>query len=161
MQKRIKKSIIFNMSNYIYIIGAGLILVLLVWIILIELRLKKFFKGKKAKDLEGVLLSLSDELKKLNISKNEIEKYLETVEKRLRKSVQNVNTVRFNPFEDAGSNQSFSIAFLNEEGDGAVISSLYSREDVRVYAKPIKNYDSEYTLSNEEKEAIEISKHEP
>lgn len=140
--------------NYFYIIGIAVALLLAVWVFTIEWRLKKFFKGKKAKDLEGVLVSLSDELKKLDVSREEIEKYLETVEKRLKKSVQNINTVRFNPFGDAGSNQSFSVAFLNERGDGVVISSLYSREKVNIYAKPIKNYQSEYTLSNEEKQVI-------
>jgi hypothetical protein len=147
-------------GNYFYIIGIAAAVLLAVWIFTIEWRLKKFFRGKKAKDLEGVLVSLSEELKKLNVSREEIEKYLETVERRLRKSIQNINTIRFNPFEDAGSNQSFAIAFLNERGDGVVVSSLYSRERVNVYAKPIKNYQSEYTLSNEEKNAIKISKHE-
>lgn len=140
--------------NYFYIIGGVIILFLGIWIFLIELRLKKFFRGKGTKELEGVLLSLSDDLKKLNVSKEEIEKYLETVEKRLKKSIQEIGIIRFNPFEDAGSNQSFSVAFLNEEGDGVVISSLYSREKVSVYAKPIKNYKSEYSLSDEEKEAV-------
>jgi hypothetical protein len=145
-------------GNYFYIIGTAAVLLLAVWIGTMEWRLKKFFRGKKAKDLEEILISLGNDLKKLNASKEEIEKYLETVERRLRKSVQNINTIRFNPFEDAGSNQSFAIAFLNEYGDGVVISSLYSREGVRVYAKPIKNYQSEYTLSNEEKEAIRTAK---
>lgn len=140
--------------NYFYIIAIAVALLLAVWVFSIELRVKKFFRGKKAKDLEELLIALQDELKKLNVSKKEIEQYLETVEKRLKKSIQNINTIRFNPFEDAGSNQSFSIAFLNEEGEGVVISSLYSREGVRVYAKPVKNYSSEYSLTPEEKEAI-------
>jgi hypothetical protein len=145
-------------GNYFYIIGTAAVLLLAVWVGTMEWRLKKFFRGKKAKDLEEILISLGNDLKKLNASKEEIEKHLEAVERRLRKSVQNINTIRFNPFEDAGSNQSFAIAFLNEYGDGVVISSLYSREGVRVYAKPIKNYQSEYTLSNEEKEAIRTAK---
>lgn len=140
--------------NYFYIAGGAAILLLVIWVSLIELRLKKFFRGKGAKELEGVLLSLGDDLKKLNVSKEEIEKYLETVERRLKKSVQGIGIIRFNPFEDAGSNQSFSVAFLNEGGDGVVISSLYSREKVSVYAKPVKNYSSEYPLSEEEKEAV-------
>ncbi len=140
--------------DYFYIIGGTVILLLVIWVFLIELRLKKIFRGKGAKELEGVLLSLGDDLKKLNVSREEIEKYLETVERRLKKSVQGVGIIRFNPFEDAGSNQSFSVAFLNEGGDGVVISSLYSREKVSVYAKPVKNYNSEYPLSEEEKEAV-------
>ncbi len=146
--------------NYFYIIGSVAVLLLGIWIFLIELRLKKFFRGKRAKDLESVLISLSDELKKLNISKEKIEKYMETVEKRLKKSVQGTGIIRFNPFEDAGSNQSFSVAFLNEEGDGVVISSLYSREKVSVYAKHIKEGKSEYPLSEEEKGAIKNAQYE-
>jgi len=141
--------------NYSYIIGIVVALGLAIWLFLIELRLKKFFNGKKANDLEGVLHNLTDELKKLNVSKEETAKYLETVEKRLKQSIQHVGAVRFNPFGDAGSNQSFAIAFLNEKGDGVIVSSFYSRENVRVYAKPVKNWQSEYALTEEEKQAID------
>ncbi|MBU3925760.1 DUF4446 family protein [Patescibacteria group bacterium] len=144
--------------NYVYIIGSVIILILAIWIFLIELRLKKLFKGAKAKDLESVMISLGEELERLNISQKETEKYLETVERRLRKSIQNVNTIRFNPFAESGPNQSFAIGFLNEQGDGVVISSLYSREKVSVYAKPIKACKSEFTLSDEEKRVIEKTK---
>ncbi len=141
-------------QNYFYIVIFAF-LILIGWIIFIELRLRKLFRGKKGADLEEVINFLSNDLKKLDFSREETEKYLETVERRLRKSIQGVGTVRFNPFEDAGSNQSFSIAFLDEHGDGVVISSLYSREKFTVYAKPIKNRNSEYPLSKEEKDAIE------
>ncbi|MEW5908108.1 MAG: DUF4446 family protein [Patescibacteria group bacterium] len=147
-------------GNYFYITMIVITVSLIVWMFSLEWRFKKLFRGKKAKDLEEIIFGLNEELKKLNISREKTEKYLEVVEKRLRKSVQNVNTIRFNPFEDSGSNQSFAIAFLDEEGNGVVISSLYSRENVRIYAKPIKNYQSEYTLSQEEKEAIKTSQHE-
>ena len=49
----------------------------------------------------------------------------------------------------------FPTAFLNEDGHGVVMSSLYSREHVSVFSKPIKNGSSEYELSVEEKEAVE------
>lgn len=146
------------MFDYVYIIGAGLIVVLLVWVVMIELRLKKLFRGKKGADVEEIISSINNDLKNSNKSREEIEKYLKNVETRLRKSVSKVSTVRFNPFENSGSNQSFVLAFLDEEGNGAVISSLYSREGVRVYAKPIKNYESEYALSKEEEQAINDSR---
>ena len=146
--------------NYSYVIGIIVALGLAIWLFLIELRLKKFFNGKKANDLESVLHNLTDELKKLNVSKDDTAKYLETVERRLKQSIQHVGVVRFNPFGDAGSNQSFAIAFLNEKGDGVIISCFYSRENVRVYAKPVKNWESEYSLTDEEKQAISEAKNE-
>lgn len=147
-----------NNILYFYTATGVITLLLIIWVLSIEFRLKKFFKGKKAQDLESVLNDLNNDLKKLDVSKNEIEKYLQTVERRLKISIQHVGILRFNPYELSGSNQSFAIAFLNENGDGVVISSLYSREGVRTYAKPIKKYASEYALSDEENEAIKKAK---
>ena len=44
---------------------------------------------------------------------------------------------------------------LNEDGDGVVLSSLYSRERMSIFAKPILNRKSVYELTSEEKEALE------
>ncbi|MFA5931781.1 MAG: DUF4446 family protein [Candidatus Paceibacterota bacterium] len=126
-----------------------------IWIIVTEKRLKKFFLGKKAKDLEETIALLETEINKLNKSKEEIEKNIVSINSKLRKSVRGLETIRFNPFPDQGSNQSFAIGMLNEEGNGLVISSLYSRERMSIFAKPIKNGKSEYELSAEEKEALE------
>ena len=125
-----------------------------VWIIITEKRLKRFFLGKKAKDLEDTIISLETEINKLNKAKDTIEKEIATVNTKLKKSIRGLETIRFNPFPDQGSNQSFAIGMLNEEGDGLVISSLYSRERMSIFAKPVKNGRSEYELSVEEKEAL-------
>ena len=69
---------------------------------------------------------------------------------RIRTSLRGIDTIRFNPFKDQGSNQSFAIGLLNEEGTGVVISSLYSRDRVSVFAKPIKKGQPEYDLTEEE-----------
>ncbi|HDO23701.1 MAG TPA: DUF4446 family protein [bacterium] len=147
-----------NHIPYFYISIGMVLFFLAVWILSIELRLKKFFRGKKAKDLENVMEEINIELKKLNTSREKTEKYLETIERRLKQSIQQVGILRFNPFGNSGSNQSFSIAFLDEQGNGVVLSSLYSREKVNIYAKPINKYQSEYALSKEEKGAIEKAK---
>lgn len=70
-------------------------------------------------------------------------------------AVQKLGIIRFNPFSGVGSDQSFSVALLDKNENGIVITSLYTREGNRVYAKPIKSGKSEYLLSNEEKSAIE------
>ena len=62
--------------------------------------------------------------------------------------------MRYNAFADVGGKQSFATAILSEDGNGVVISSMYSRERVNVYAKPINNFSSEYELSKEEVQAI-------
>ncbi len=110
--------------------------------------------GKKAKDLEDSLMVLIADIEKLKQAKEKTEKELDSVNKKLRKSIRGIETIRFNPFPDQGSNQSFAIGMLNEDGDGVVLSSLYSRDRMSVFAKPIKNKISTYELSEEEKEAV-------
>jgi len=128
------------------------------WIISTEKRLKRFFLGKKAKDLEDTIVILETEIVKLNKAKEEIEKNIVVINSKLKKSIRGLETIRFNPFPDQGSNQSFAIGMLNEESDGLVISSLYSRERMSIFAKPIKSGKSEYELTAEEKEALQKAK---
>ncbi len=111
-----------------------------VWTVATEKRLKRFFLGKKAKDLEDTIMALQNEIAKLSNAKNNIEKEIIVINGKLKKSIRGLETIRFNPFPDQGSNQSFAIGMLNEEKDGLVISSLYSRERMSVFAKPIKDW---------------------
>lgn len=75
----------------------------------------------------------------------------------LRRTIQRVGLVRFNPFTDTGGDQSFSIALLDGEGDGLVVSSLFSRSDTRIFAKPIQGGQSKYHLTEEEQQAISLA----
>jgi hypothetical protein len=70
-------------------------------------------------------------------------------------SVQNVGLVRFNPFQDTGGDQSFALALLDKKGDGVVISSLHSRNNTRMYARPIKAGAANSSLSGEEAQAVQ------
>ena len=144
-------------SILIYIL-AGVIILLAVWMIIIERRLKKLFAGSKARNLEGVIGDIGKQMSELNDIQSQINNHLITVDRRLSKSIRKVETVRFNPFLDAGSNQSFAIAFMNDEGDGVVMSSLYARDRMSIFAKPITNGKSEFELSVEEQEVLKKSK---
>ena len=138
-----------------FFVLAGIAILLgIVWAFITEKRLKRFFLGKKAKDLEETIIALGDEIMELKNARNDNEKEIVVINSKLKKSIRGVETIRFNPFPDQGSNQSFAIGILNEENDGVVISSLYSRDRMSVFAKPVKNGKSEYELSSEEKEAL-------
>jgi hypothetical protein len=79
---------------------------------------------------------------------------LQLVEDQARRSVQRMGLVRYSPFEDTGSNQSFALALLDSEANGVVVSSLHSRQTTRLYLKPIVGGRSETALSGEESEAL-------
>mgnify|MGYP001584075190 CR=1 FL=1 len=125
-----------------------------------EWRLSKFLKGKSGRSLEETVIRNVTDIEKFKVFRKELEVYLESVEKRLKESVRGVSTVRFNPFKGTGDggNISFATAFLDEEENGVVLSTLSTRERLGVYAKPLKNGKSEYELTSEEKEAIQKAK---
>ena len=70
-----------------------------------------------------------------------------------RRAVQRVGLVRFNPFEDTGSNQSFALALLDADANGFVLSSLHSRQATRIYLKGVTGGRADAALSAEEAEA--------
>jgi len=145
----------FGTDILLYILIA-IILVLTVWIIRLDIKLRRFTKGKSGENLEEFILETRHGVEHLAKKQEKTEEIIENINTRVSKGVRGIETIRFNPFKGTGSggNQSFASALINEEGDGVVISSLYSRERVSIFAKPIKNYKSEYELSKEEKEAI-------
>ena len=69
-------------------------------------------------------------------------------------AVRNVGLVRYDAFEDVGGRLSFSCALLDDNGSGVVMTSINGRHDTRVYAKPVTEGQSPYSLSIEEEEAI-------
>ncbi len=68
--------------------------------------------------------------------------------------MQRLGVVRYNPFEDTGSNQSFVLALLDSRGDGFVMSSQHSRQATRIFLKSLSAGRAETQLSAEESEAI-------
>ena len=147
-----------KLENAFFILFGVIALIEFIWIIKTEKRLKRFFIGKKAKDLEDTIVVLEDDIVKLKKAKENTEKEITEINAKLKKSIRGLETIRFNPFPDQGSNQSFAIGMLNEENNGLVLSSLYSRERMSIFAKPIKNGKSEYELTTEEKEALDKAK---
>jgi hypothetical protein len=143
-----------NTITLFYIIS-GVVVIILLWILMIEIRLKKIFSGTNARNLEEMIVIVGKKINQLEQTQAEINNHLIKIDDRLNKSIRNIETIRFNPFIDAGSNQSFAIAFMNDEGNGVVMSSLYARDRMSIFAKPIVNGKSAFELSNEEKEVLE------
>jgi hypothetical protein len=152
-------------STYSTIIFGILILVsiianiILLWqIISIRRRLKIFFQSRQAQDLESVI---AQQIKRQMKSEKDIQELFKSSRdlwKLTAKCIQKVGVVRFNPFKDTGSDQSFALALMDFADNGLAISSLFTRDGTRVYSKPIEKGKSKYPLSEEEKRAIEQAK---
>ena len=148
-----------NFEVYATAGAAVIILLLLYWIIRLEIKLRKLL-GKRNGSLDDALNILRKEVEYLKqYSENTTNKF-QNIDKKIGKTISGLETVRFNPFKGTGSggNQSFATALINKDGDGVIISSLYSRDHVSVFSKPVKNMTSEYELTTEEKLALQKAK---
>ena len=148
-----------NLDIYIWGTVVFIIIFLFSWVIWLQNKLGKLLIGK-SKNLDDSISTLNKEIIDLRKFQAEAEENFKDNNARLKKTISGVETVRFNPFKGDGSggNQSFATAFLNEKKNGVIISSMYSRDHISIFSKPIKNLISEYELTNEEKEALSKAK---
>ena len=135
--------------------GFGVIELLLAWFILdIHRKWNRMFGTRARKDTDA----LAEVLKRLAAVEKNIEKLGERVhelEDIGTVAIQKIGFKRFNPFEHTGGDQSFAIALLDHKNNGVVISSLYTRDGVRVYAKRVETGASKHPLSAEEHEVLQ------
>lgn len=154
-----------EMLNNSYVI-LGIIIVNIILIILYvssNLKLRKLNKEYrnfmkkvgKGDDLEENLRVYINKVEKVEKENKEIEDYCDSLNKEIAKTIKKVGIVRYNAFKDTGSDLSFALALLNENNDGVVLNGIYSREMSNIYAKPIKDGKSKYTISEQEQEAID------
>ena len=155
------------MDNLQYIILAMVIMILLALIVFININIKlsklnkryrKMMQGMEGQNLEGLLMTHIDDvrhaMKKVDVINDECQRLKYITEN----CVQNVGIVRFNAFEDTGSDLSFAVAMLDAKNNGVVISSIFGRNESRTYAKPIVGGGSSYFLTEEEKQALSQAK---
>lgn len=69
-------------------------------------------------------------------------------------ALKNLAVVRYDAFDGTGGQLSWSLAILDDNGDGVLITSIHGRTEARTYAKSIVEFASEQPLSREEAEAL-------
>jgi adenylate cyclase len=154
------------MDNLAPVVGvmAAVIIVLVIVAVRQSRRLRRtadayraLVSDNKGVSLQQLLNSHLGKVVEIGARMEELTKLHESLEARSRGSLQHIGLVRFNPFEDTGSDQSFAIALLDDRHDGIVLSSLHGRGQTRVFAKPVEGGQSKHTLSDEEAHAIRIA----
>ena len=114
--------------------------------------IKKVGNGENIQeDLENFMYKV-DKVEKQNA---EILGNCSQLSNELEKCIQKIGIIRYNAFKDTGSDLSFALAMLDDKNNGVVLNGIYSREMSNIYAKPVENGKSSYTLSEEEKMAID------
>ena len=115
------------------------------------------FGDEKPGNVEQLITALHERLD-VSVDKFDgLNNRLDALGAKAAQAINRIGLVRFNPFQDTGSDQSFSAALLNDNGDGLILTSLWGRDEVRLYAKPVDRYESRYILSQEEKQALDMA----
>lgn len=121
-------------------------------------KLHVFTRGQNATSLESLMKECVDGITKIEERNELISKHALSLDTRVSHALRNAEMIRYKAFETNGSNQSFSVALLNEKGSGIVITSLHAHDRISTFAKPIEKYDSTYDLTEEEKSVIAEAK---
>lgn len=146
-----------RMQSWVFfiLIGFG------IWLLIISFflyRVFSFFKGisqgVEVKDIKSVLENALSGIRQNGKEISAVKRKLGYLEEQAKFHVQKVGLVRFNPFRELGGDHSFSLAILDAENNGIIITSLHTRDRTRVYMKDIKKGRGTSELSAEEKRAL-------
>ena len=147
--------LVFNICVFIVLV------VLITYVINMNKKYIRFMKKMgNGNNLDDMLKKYLDDVARINQDNCEIKAYYTKLDYDIGSSIQKVGLVRFNAFQNVGSDLSFALALLDRENNGIVLNGIYGSDSSNIYAKPIKNGESTYQLSEEEKEAIEIASQE-
>ena len=105
-----------------------------------------------------LLQELASMIRRIEADNRMTEKDISRLYFLLEGCLQKIAVVRYNAFHNVGSDQSFSVALLDSEDSGVVISGIFGRDSSTTYAKPVKAGVSDYVLTEEEEDAIGIAR---
>lgn len=142
--------VILNPTN-VLAIALGIIVCYMLYL---DHKIVVLTRGQNGKSLEDVIRECLMSAKSIEEKNEVISKHAELLDEKISHSLRNAQTIRYKAFDASGSNQSFSIALVNEKGNGVVLTSLHSHERMSTFAKPLENYESTYELTEEERAVI-------
>ena len=138
-----------------------LVIALLVYCVILHIRLgslkKKydfFMQGDNGASLER---KLSVEVSEIRDAAKGLETMM-TEQAAIRNiqsnTIQKIGFIKYNAFENIGNNLSFALTLLDGNNNGICISSIYGRNESRIFSKPIVKGKSLVSLSQEELESL-------
>lgn len=152
-----------TMDMMLYLmIGVGvlcLICIILLIIVLCKLKIQKrridaLTRGKDTESLEDVLVNFFERIEHLEEGEEITRAALGAIKDNLKKTYQKKGLVKYDAFREMSGALSYSLALLDKENNGVLISSMYSREGCYTYAKDVKDGVCDINLSEEEAEAL-------
>ncbi len=110
--------------------------------------------NKKENKIEN-LEDLTKRIEELELKIDKLFLEMEEMKKESESHIQKAKLIRYNPFDEMGGDQSFTLALLNKDNSGIIVTSIFNQEKSRVFGKEIIKGKSNYQLSAEEANIID------
>ena len=118
--------------------------------------LRSLFPKKGERDIRVKFGEVLELIVNFRQDLDKLKEHLFKVEDLSLRHIQRVELFRYNPYDDTGGDQSFSLALLDDKGSGIVLTSLHARSGTRVFAKPVLlGKGAKHRLSDEEEKVVE------
>lgn len=145
-------------TNHSSLLLLAALFVVVVYAMFLDHKIHRLTRGQSGASLEDLMRKCVDSVATIEERNELISKHALSLDERVSHALRNAQTIRYKAFDTNGSNQSFSVALLNEKGNGVVISSLHSHDRMSTFAKPVAGYTSDYDLTEEELFVIKDAK---
>ena len=150
-----------NIQIYITL-GVSLIVIIFLVILIVQHRsirklkkqYRKMMRGVNNRNLEELVADYLDKVEFIDGKFQSLKDELNNQDNKIKGCIQKTSIIRYRAFEDVGSDLSFSIALLDRQNDGIMLTGIYGRSESTTYAKPIDKGISRYELSEEEKKVL-------
>ena len=153
-----------TMEQLTFYIMIGLSVITLISIILLIISLCKLKKlrrrvdtltrGKDTESMKDIMLNFFERIEDLECHEKEMDCDIKAIKETLKNTYQKAALVKYDAFREMSGALSYSLALLDQENNGVLISSMYSREGCYTYAKDVINGECKINLSEEETEAL-------
>ncbi len=146
-------------------VGPAIVGLLIIWLGILSFLiwkqdkfLKSVFPKSGERDIRRKFEEILGQIGKFDLDLKGLKKKVEELDNQGLAHIQRVELERFNPYDDTGGDQSFTVALLDDKGSGVVITSLHARSGTRVFAKDVKLGKSDkYKLSEEEERIVKVA----
>ncbi|NPV81262.1 MAG: DUF4446 family protein [Firmicutes bacterium] len=134
------------------------LIILLIRLLSVYRKYQALIKEAYAPEHGDLIEHIFGRLTRLESSVGHLNSQLDDIAAEVLRSFKYLSIIRFDAFHDMGGAQSFSIALCDSRGNGIILTGLHSRDEFRVYAKPVEAWCSPYQLSDEERQALDAAR---
>ena len=140
--------------SVVSIILAVVLIIVLCKLKKLKRRVDSLTRGKDTESMEDIIVNYLERVESLEEGEEITRAALNAIKDNLKITYQKKGLVKYDAFREMSGALSYSLALLDKENNGVLISSMYSREGCYTYAKEIIKGESKINLSEEEAEAL-------